>query len=204
MKGLLFTLILLASAWSTAGQQATASPTPVELKLERLGTITAVTRTLRGVSSSEPKFESKEDHFRIQLPRETKSHKVAVWPKTPGEMPTPGRTTWDMVEAEIAVSITPMPPGLISTWSRDELSAAQTNSIDAGVSSASGKKIYEKEVAPAGLKGREARVEARGYIMFIRVFFANDRQNVIAAQLKRGGDSEALVKATFDTFEIVQ
>lgn len=203
MRSLLFGLILLTSACAIAGQQASPTPTPVELKLEKLTNITAITHTLKDFSGTGPKFEGEEDQFRIRLPLEPDSHKPASWPNAPGDMPTPGRTSWNMVEAEIGVSITPMPPGLISGWGKNELSAVQTDIIDRVVMGSGGRKIYEKEVLLGDLKGKEAKIIARGTIMLTRVFFANDRQYVVGAALKEGADHEALVKATFETFEIV-
>jgi hypothetical protein len=204
MRGFIFILVLLTSGCSACGQQATPTPAPVELKLEKVTTITAVTTSLRRISSSDPKFEGKEDFFRIQLPQPLAAYKPAQWPKSAGEMPVPGRTIWDMEEAEIAVSITPLPPGLIRSWSRDELGRNLTDSIDSAIGYVTnGRKIDEKDINIGDISGREVKVISRGKILFARVFFANDRQYVLGAQLKEAPDAEALVKTAFDTFEII-
>jgi hypothetical protein len=109
-----------------------------------------------------------------------------------------------MVEAEIGVSVVPVPPGLISGWDKKQISTVQADYIDGVVKATGGRKIYEKEVSLGELKGKEAKIIAKGSTMLTRIFFANDRQYVVAAALKEGEDNEPLVKAAFETFEIVQ
>lgn len=199
----LFVSLLLATSCATSGQQTTVSPTPIELKLEKLGKITAVSKSLKGISSSDPKFEAQEDFFRIQLPQPLAPYVPAKWPKLAGEMPTPSRTFWEMDEAEFAISITPLPPGLIQSWSADELLMNLTQTIQSGVQNASARKVYEQDVSVGAIKGREAKVIASGKVLFTRAFFANDRQYVLIAQLNGASKVEDLVKATLDTFEIM-
>jgi hypothetical protein len=204
MRNLLILLILLVSAFGAMAQRATPSPTPVEPKLERLAKITSVTRTLKGVSASDPKFEGKEDHFRIRLPLDSVTYTPAKWPKAVGESPTPGRAWWHMVEADLGVSISPLPPGQASKWTSERLSAEETDSIEAGVQNAGGTKIYEKKITLGDLRGKEAKIVAGDTTILMRIFFANDRQYVLGASWTKGDDTEALVKAAFDTFEIIR
>lgn len=205
MRSLIFFLILLTSGCATAGQQPTPtpSPTPVELKLEKLGKITAISTSLRRISNTDPKFEGTEDFFRIQLPSPITAFKPAQWPKNTGERPIPGRTYWQMDEAEIAISVTPLPPGLIQSWSPDELLRNLNETIEKGIQNAKGKKVFEKDVDLGSIRGREVKMVASRKTLINRVFFANDRQYALIAQLKDDRSAETLVMKMFDTFEII-
>jgi hypothetical protein len=207
MQTFVLLIMLLTSTCAAAGQQATPTPPPTPAsdnpKLKHIGTITGISRSLRRLSKTDPKFEGKEDFFRIGLPQPFTAYKPAGWPKAYGEMPVPSRTTWHMEEAEIMVSVTPIPPGLIQSWSAEELLLNLSDTIDRGVKNASAKVIYEKDSNMGNIRGREAKATARGKTMLMRVFFANDRQYLIGAQLKDAADAESLVKTLFDTFEIL-
>jgi hypothetical protein len=76
-------------------------------------------------------------------------------------------------------------------------------SIEAAISNANGQRIYEKDIKVGDLVGREAKVTAQGVTLLTRVFFANDRQYVVAAQLGRDANAESLAKAALDTFELI-
>lgn len=109
-----------------------------------------------------------------------------------------------MDEAQIIVSISPLPLGLVSSWSNEEVSAFETEAIDRGIQNASARKIYEKNITLGKLQGKEVKSEARGTTMLTRIFLANDRQYVIGASFKKPDEAEVLVKSAFDTFEIIQ
>jgi len=120
-------------------------------------------------------------------------------------MPKSGNATWKMLEAEIQIRISPMPPGLISTWTRDQLVEELKKTVESSVGNVTGgQKVYDKEIKQGELIGREIKVRAQGTDIIARLFYTNDRLYMLAAMLTTEPDAEALVKKVFDTFEITK
>jgi len=206
MQSKLLTISCLLFSWSCAGSQQTVpapSPSTTDLIVGNANTIIGVTTSLKRLPSDEDIFESKEDSFRIHLPRWPELERAAVFPP-PGGEPQAGRVIWQMQEAEIALSIVPMPPGLITSWSREQLRDELTQTMLASISKIRNHRVvHGKEIDHRGMSGREAKVVAGEFTIFARLFIANDRQFMLIAQFQDPA-TEALVKKVFDTFEVTK
>ena len=199
-------VILITSCTNAQKPAPTPTPesSPTELKLEHMATITAISYSLKTLPAVENAFQAKEDGFTVRLPPPSNPYQPAVFPQ-PGDMPKSGKVSWKMQEATVEIRIMPFPPGLIATWTKEQIVGELTNILDSSFQNVTGgEKVYEKDLKQGDLIGREAKIRARGHTMVVRVFIANDRSYMLAADLGRDADSESLVKKAFDTFQLKQ
>jgi hypothetical protein len=200
-----FTFLFIWScgtAQTSTPKEELTTPSPTEPKLEKLTVIDA--NTLKNLPSAKESFQSDEDGFRIRLPRSGVSYSPSGFPKA-GERPVAGHGAWKMQEAEIDIQVSPIPPGLIATWSKERLADELKQTVERSVGNVTGgKKLYDREITQGELLGREIKVHAQRIDLIARMFYANDRLYLLGAMLTDEKDAEDLAKKALDTFEVVK
>jgi hypothetical protein len=200
---LIILLIFSSGNAQTSAPKPTPTPSPTEPRSERLTVISG--NTLTALPSVEDSFQAKEDNFRIFLPRVSASYHPSKFPGPGEDMPKTGSASWKMLQAEIEIDITPMPPGMIATWSKEQISEELEDAAKSGVQNVTrGEMVYDHVVEQGDLTGREIKVRTGGTTLIARLFFTNDRLYMLAAMLTDEKDAETLVKKAFDTFEITK